>query len=152
MKIIKFIEFMKKRKITESIKDEYLDEILDKISKKTTLSKREENFLKNFKNEEDLEIYTMLSNDSTFEKINQIIDRGKKIICNLNDKYGKIGEEIKDIDRDISTENYIITLHNGTKIKLLDNFLYNIIYDIEDETYSLEPEDEFYEKLPIIKK
>jgi hypothetical protein len=42
-----------------------------------------------------------------------------------------------------------MTLKNGEKVKLQDNILYNIIYNTNKDEWSLEMEDEFFEKLPV---
>ena len=36
---------------------------------------------------------------------------------------------------------------NGEKCKLHDKFLYNIIYNIKKDQYSLEIQDEYFEKI-----
>ena len=146
-----FNKFISYFKLDESLKEIRLNQILDKISNKTKLSKSEQDFLDHYDetSEEDMMDLRMLSKESTFTKISQLLERGKKVICNLVDKDGKIGIQILQIYNKFDDETSIMTLKNGEKIKLMDNILYNIIYNTNKDEFSLEMEDEFFEKLPI---
>ena len=93
--------------------------------------------------------YRMLSKESTFTKISNLLEDGKKVICNLVDRDGKIGIQIVKIYNRFDDETCIMTLKNGEKVKLQDNILYNIIYNTNKDEWSLEMEDEFFEKLPV---
>lgn len=149
--IMTFKKFISYFKLTESLKEVRLNQILDKISKKITLSKSEQDFLDHYDqtSEEDMMDCRMLSKESTSTKISNLLDEGKKIICNLTDRDGKIGIQIVQIYNIFDDETCIMTLKNGEKVKLKDNILYNIIYNINKEEWSLEMEDEFFEKLPV---
>lgn len=149
--IMKFKKFISYFKFNESFKENRLNQILDKLSKKVKLTKQEQDFLDNYSqiNDEDLMDYKMLSKETTYEKISSLIENGKKIICNLYDKNGKIGLEIKSIQNDFQTETSILTLKNGERVNLQDNILYNIIYNTSKNEWSLEMEDEFFEKIPV---
>jgi len=151
MVIMGFKKFISYLRITESLKEIELNKILDKISKSTKLSSKEEDFLGKYNNisDSDIQDYTMLSRQSTFERLNDLIQNEKKVICNLIDRNGKIGIQIHSIYNDYENEICILELKNGEKIDLKDNFLYNIFYDFNKDTYSLEIEDEFFEKIPV---
>ena len=153
-KIMRFQKFLSYFRITESSKENRLDQILDKISKKSKLTPAEQNFLDNFEktNEDDIMDYKMLDKETTFSKIENLLNTHKKVMCNLYDKDGKIGLQIISIFNDFGDESCIMTMKNGEKIKLQDNFLYNIIYSIENDEYSLESEDEYYEKIPTLNR
>jgi hypothetical protein len=149
--VMTFNKFISYFKLDESLKEIRLNQILDKISNKIKLSKSEQDFLDHYDetSEEDMMDLRMLSKESTFTKISQLLERGKKVICNLVDKDGKIGIQILQIYNKFDDETSIMTLKNGEKIKLMDNILYNIIYNTNKDEFSLEMEDEFFEKLPI---
>lgn len=144
----KFISYLN---LSESLKEIELNKILDKISKSINLSSKEKEFLGKYDNikEDDLKDFKMLSLQSTFEKLQGLIDNNKKVICNLIDRNGKIGIQIISIYSDYENEVYILNLKNGEKIELKDNYLYNIIYTLQKDIYSLETEEEFFEKLPV---
>jgi len=148
MKFKKFISYFR---ISESLKEIELNKILDKISKSMKLSSKEEEFLGKYNNinDSDIQDYKMLTRQSTFEKINDLIQSEKRVICNLIDRNGKIGIQITSIYNNYEDEICILELKNGEKIDLKDNFLYNILYDFNKDTYSLEIEDEFFEKIPV---
>ena len=149
--IMTFKKFISYFKLNESLKEVRLNQILDKISKKVTLSKTEREFLDHYDqtSDEDLMDYRLLSKETTFTKISNLLDEGKKVICNLFDRDGKIGIQIAQIYNNYEDEISIMTLKNGEKVKLKDNILYNIIYNTNKDEFSLEMEDEFFEKLPI---
>lgn len=148
MKFKKFISYFK---FNESFKETRLNQILDKLSNRTKLTKQDQDFLDNYSqiNDEDLMDYKMLSKESTYERINSLLINDKKVICNLHDRDGRIGLEIKSIQNDFQTETSILTLKNGEKIELKDNILYNILHNQQKNEWSLEMEDEFFEKIPI---
>jgi len=146
-----FKKFISYFKLNESLKEVRLNQILDKISNKIKLSKSEQEFLDHYDqtSDEDLMDYRLLSKETTFTKISNLLDEGKKVICNLFDRDGKIGIQIAQIYNNYEDEISIMTLKNGEKVKLKDNILYNIIYNTNKDEFSLEMEDEFFEKLPI---
>jgi hypothetical protein len=151
MKVMNFRKFISYLNLSESLKEVELNKILDKISKSINLSSKEKEFLGKYDNikEDDLKDFKMLSLQSTFEKLQGLIDNNKKVICNLIDRNGKIGIQIISIYSDYENEVYILNLKNGEKIELKDNYLYNIIYTLQKDIYSLETEEEFFEKLPV---
>jgi hypothetical protein len=151
MEIMNFKKFISYLNISESLKEIELNNILDKISKKIKLSKKEEEFLGHYDDikDDELKDYKMLSKQSTFERVSDLINNNKKVICNLFDKNGKIGTQIISIYNDYENETCILELKNDENVELKDNYLYNIIYNIQKDSYSLEAEDEFFEKIPV---
>ena len=146
-----FKKFLSYFKLDESLKEIRLNQILDKISKKIKLTKSEQEFLDHYDetSDEDIMDFKMLSKELTFSKIVELLESNKKIICNLVDKDGKIGIQIVQIFNRYEDETSIMTLKNREKIRLKDNMLYNILFNSDKDEYSLEMEDEFFEKLPV---
>lgn len=148
---MKFEKFRRFFGIRESFKDEKMDEILGKIFNKQKLSEDEQVFLNNYDNmpNESPIDHMMLDRHSTYMRITGILDEGTPIICNLVDRNGKIGIPIVSIYSDFNSEESVMTLKNGEKALLKDNFLYNIIYNMKKGEYSLEAHDEYFEKIPV---
>lgn len=148
--IMGFRKFIK-HLLGESVKEMELNRILDKVSKKQNIEAKEKNFLDlyNSTSDEDMKDYMYLSKNTTFNKIKSLIDKGKVVMCDLHDRNGKIGIKIKDIENDFEKESCVITLKNGETSKLEDKFLYNIIYDNDKDVYSLQEQDEYFEKIPV---
>ena len=148
MKISKLFKYYV---LGESIKEIEMNRILEKISKKGKLTKREKEFL-NLYNEtsktEDRD-FMMLSKNVTCRKIKELIEKQKSIICNLHDRDGKFGLQIVDLVDDHQQETSIIIMKGEEKHKLHDKFLYNIIYNVKKNQYSLEEHDEYFEKLEV---
>lgn len=151
MRIMKFRKFISSLGLSESLKEIELNKILDKISKKINLSSREKDFLGKYDEiqDSDLKDFRMLSRQHTFEAVSDLLKKDKKIICNLIDRNGRIGIQIVSIYNDFENEICVMELKNGEKVTLKDNFLYNILYNLQTDKYSLEAEDEFFEKIPI---
>jgi len=149
--IMTFKKFISYFRIDESLKELRLNKILDKISNNSKLSKSEQDFLDHYNEteEEDIMDYKLLSKETTFDRLNKLIDDNKRVICNLVDRSGKIGIQIVSVFNNFQFETCTMTLKNGEKINLKDNILYNIIYNSDKDEWSLEMEDEFFEKLPI---
>jgi hypothetical protein len=151
MKVMKFKKFISYFNLRESLKEIELNTILDKISRRIKLSSGEEKFLDTYDNvnDEELKSFAMLSRQSAAQKIDELIASKKVVICNLEDRNGIIGLEIKSTEDVPDDEITILNLKNGEKFKMKDNFLYNLIYNIKKNIYSLEASDEFYEKIPV---
>lgn len=136
--------------LRESIKEIEMNKILDKISKKSKLTQREVSFL-NLYNEtqklEDDKDFMLLSKNFVVKKVNDLIGVGKKVICDLHDRNGKIGLQIIKIIEDIEKESSIIHLKGEEIHQLHDKFLYNLIYNTKKDEYSLQEQDEYYEKI-----
>jgi hypothetical protein len=146
MKIKKIIKYYL---LGESLREIELNRILDKIGKKKKLSKRESDFLDLYQatREDEMKDFMLLSKNATFAKIKDILEKDKKIICNLEDNNGKFGLLITNIENDFEEDNCIISMRGNEKHTLEDRFLYNIIYDIKKDEYSLESQDEYFEKI-----
>lgn len=146
MKIKKLIKYYL---LGESIKEIELNRILDKIGKGKKLSEKEINFLNLYQEtrEENMKDFMYLSKNSTFSKIEDLLSSGKKIICNLHDRYGKFGLEITKVENIFEEDTCTVTMKGGEKHNLDDKFLYNIIYNIKKDEYSLQEQDEYFEKI-----
>jgi len=139
--------------LNESIKEIELNRILDKISNNKKLDSKEQSFLDlyNSLKDRDMQDYVLLSKQSTFERIKDLIDSGATVICNLSDREGPIGLKIIDMFYNWDAEKVILNLDKGAKFTLDDRFLYNIISKGNNK-WSLEAHDEYFEKLPINKE
>ena len=139
--------------LKKSVKEIQMDKILNKISKKVELTEKEKRFLDlyNYTSDKDNKDYMMISKNTAFKKVKNLIKDGKTVICNLTDRDGKIGLPIIDITNNFE-ENYCeISMRDGLKHKLYDRYLYNLIYNLKKDKYSLEEHDEYYEKIEIDK-
>ena len=146
----------------ESLKEIEMNRILDKMSKKNKLSQRESSFF-NLYNETqkksshitDKKIfvvdtdkdYMYLSKNVVVVKIKELISLKKKVICDLHDRDGRIGLYILEVLDDHQEETSTILMRGDEKHELHDNFLYNLIYNISKDEYSLQEQDEYFEKI-----
>lgn len=132
----------------ESLKEIEANRILDKISKKKSLSDREKRFLELYNHKtEEYKDHMYLSKNTTCERVKTLIDSGKSVICDLHDRNGKIGLPIIAIDN-THTDDYCNILMRGNETyKLEDRFLYNLIYNQKSNKYSLQEQGEYYEKI-----
>lgn len=135
--------------LKKSVKEMEVSKIKDKVSKKKTLTKRELNFLELYQatSKEELKDFLYLSKNTTFSKIIELLEKNIRIICNLHDKNGKFGLEIIKIENNFEEETCLITMKHEESHKLHDKFLYNLIYSIKKNEYSLEEQDEYFEKI-----
>lgn len=136
--------------LKKSVKDMEVSKIKTKISKNKPLTKRERDFLDLYQSTvkgDDMKDFLYLSKNSTFSKIIELLESNIKIICNLHDKNGKFGMEIIKIKNNFEEETCLITMKHEETHKLHDKFLYNLIYNIKKEEYSLEEQDEYFEKI-----
>jgi hypothetical protein len=146
MKIKKLINYYI---LGKSIKEIELNRILDKINSDKKLTNKEINFLNLYQQTRDEEMmdFMYLSKNSTYEKINELLEINKVIICDINDKYGKIGLKIIKLENDYDEDECKIFLKGGETHILVDRFLYNLIYNTKKEEYSLQEQDEYFEKI-----
>jgi len=146
MKIKKIIKYYL---LGESLREIELNRILDKIGKKKKLSERERNFLDLYQStrEDEMKDFMLLSKNATFAKVKDLLENNKRIICNLEDNNGKFGLVIISIENDFDEDNCIIYMRGNEKHTLEDRFLYNIIYNTKKDEYSLESQDEYFEKI-----
>jgi len=146
MKIRKLIKYYL---LGESIKDIEVNRILDKINGKEKLSNKEINFLNLYQvtRENDIKDYMYISKNMAYSKIKEFLENGKTVICDLHDRDGKIGMKILNIRNHHDEDICIIDLKDGTKFKMTDNYLYNLIYNNKKDLHSLVAQDEYYEKI-----
>jgi hypothetical protein len=138
-------------KLRDSVKDVNMNNILDKILSGEEISNRETDFLSKYEDVLDLELSDLsyLSKNITFNKISDLIDKGKKVLCDLCDRNGKINNYILSIDNNFESDICTLISNKGDKITLNDNFLYNIKYNFKKDIYVLTKQDEFFEKIEI---
>ena len=133
----------------ESLKEIEMNKILEKISKKKVLTAREKNFLElyNHTSDDETKDYMMLSKNVAYKRVRHLLNIDKKVICDLHDRDGKIGLQIIDIQNEAEEDFCEIKLKSGAICKLEDKFLYNIIYNLKKNIYSLTEQDEYFEKI-----
>jgi predicted RNA-binding protein with RPS1 domain len=93
--------------------------------------------------------YMFMSKNTTFDKIKKLLSNGKVVICDIHDRNGKIGLKIKSIENNFENEKCDMTMTNDEKYSLEDRFLYNLVFNQKRGEYSLQTQDEFYEKIPV---
>jgi hypothetical protein len=89
----------------------------------------------------------LLSKNSTYLKVKELLSKNKTIICDLNDRDGKIGLPILNIDNDFEEEVCMIYMKDNLTHELHDKFLYNILFNSKNKKYSLQEHDEYFEKI-----
>ncbi len=146
MKIKKLIKYYI---LGESLKEIELNRILEKISRKKKLTERERNFLDLYQTtrEEDINDLMLLSKNSACNRIGTLLEDGKKVMCDLVDRDGKIGLQIVKVENDHLDETCTLTVRGGQRHSMDDRFLYNIIYNQKKDSYSLQEHDEYHEKI-----
>jgi hypothetical protein len=142
MDIKKFIRYYL---LGDSLRKIETDRILNKKSKKKELTKREKRFLD--LHESDDKDWMLLSKNSTYLKVKELLSKNKTIICDLNDRDGKIGLPILNIDNDFEEEVCMIYMKDNLTHELHDKFLYNILFNSKNKKYSLQEHDEYFEKI-----
>lgn len=135
----------------DSILDIELNEILEKVNMGEKLSKSDFEFIRNFDSFDIQEFmnYSHLSKNQVVEKIKNLLDKSKIVICDLNDKYGKIGEEIVKVENLFEDGHALLILKNKETFELLDRFLYKITFDMKKNIYILASSGEYFEKINI---
>jgi len=146
MKIKKLIKYYL---LGESLKEIEMNRILDKIGSSKKLSNKEINFLNLYQHtrEELMKDFMYLSKNATHSKIEDLLKEKKVIICNLHDKNGNFGSKIIRVENIFEEDICTIVMKSGEKHNLEDKFLYNIIYNIKKDEYSLQEQDEYFEKV-----
>jgi len=136
--------------LRKSLKEIEMNRILEKIYKKIKITTKEKNFLDlyNKTTEEVGKDLMFLSKNATFRKLKELLEMGKRVICDLHDRDGRIGLEIIDLKNDIESDTCDVIMKSETH-QLHDRFLYNIIYNSEKKEYSLQEQDEYYEKIEV---
>ncbi len=146
MKIKKLIKYYL---LGESLKEIEMNRILDKIGSSKKLSEKEINFLNLYQHtrEELMKDFMYLSKNSTYSKIEDLLKNKKTIICNLHDKDGKFGLKIVGVENVFEEDICTVIMKGDERHNLQDKFLYNIIYNTKKDEYSLEEQDEYFEKI-----
>lgn len=136
--------------LKESVKEAELNRILDKISDGKNLDDREQSFLNlyNTIKDRDIQDYVLLTKQSVSERLQELIDSGATIVCNLVDRNGPIGLKILDQKSDWNADKVMLHLDKGEQFSLDDKFLYNII-NKGGNKWSLEAHSEYFEKIPV---
>jgi hypothetical protein len=139
-------KWLKHYVLRETIKEIELNRILDKISNGENLNDRENGFLDlyNQTQDSDYKDFSFLSRQLTIVKIQEFLDKKKKVYCDLYDRDGKIGQLITAIDK-ISFK--LIFRHSDHFME--DRYLYNLTYDMKKDLYSLTSQDEYFEELLV---
>ena len=112
--------------------------------KKMELNNIIDTFLKPYNLNRD---FVYLSKNASFKKITELLESDIKVICDITDRDGKINIQITGLENNFEKETCTLTLKNKSKVQLHDKFLYNIIYNIKRKEYSLQIQDEYYEKI-----
>jgi hypothetical protein len=120
----------KQKKVEETKQINLLGRISDKISPKY---KRD---------------YMLLSKNSAYLLMDKMVSRGIGIMCDINDRDGRISEKIVSIEGEYG--DFCIKTKRG-RYRLQDRFLYNLIYISKKSEYSLQEHDEYYEKIEMEK-
>jgi hypothetical protein len=132
----------------ESLKEIEINRILNKVSKKSVLTNREQKFLELYHHKNDDKDLMYLSKNTTCERVKFFLDGGKKVICDLHDRNGLIGLPVLDVVNNYGDDFGLIIMKNETH-QLNDRFLYNLIYNNKLNRYSLQEQDEYFEKLEV---
>lgn len=132
----------------DSIKEIKMNRILDKVHKKFKLTSKEKKLLSIYSSSKDEDKDLMyLSKNTTYKKIKDLLDKNKIVICDLHDRDGKINLPIVSIANNIEDEICTIYMKDGFTHQLHDKFLYNLIYNVKKNLYSLQEQDEYFEKI-----
>jgi hypothetical protein len=132
----------------ESLKEIEVNRILNKVSKKKILTEREKKFLELYNHKSDDKDLMYLSKNTTCERVKFFLDGGKKVMCDLHDRNGLIGLPVLDVVNNYEDDFGLIIMKNETH-QLNDRFLYNLIYNNKLNRYSLQEQDEYFEKLEV---
>ena len=147
--ILKFNRF-KMKSVNENIKNTYLNHLLDKLSDGLTLNKSQLYFLNNIDNIKDTYIkdHKYKTNYDTYLMIMDVLNNNITIKYGIKDDIDSFGENIIKIYRN-DDDKIIIKLENNKEKEIKDNFLYNMIFNIDKFEYELVVQDEYFEKIPL---
>ena len=147
--ILKFNRF-KMKSVNENIKNTYLDHLLDKLSGGEKLNKSQMYFLKNIDNIKDTHIkdHKYKTNYDTYLMIMDILENNIKIKYGIKDDISSFGQYILKVYRN-NDDKIVIKLENNKEKEIKDNFLYNMIFNIDKFEYELIEQDEYFEKIPL---
>lgn len=139
--------------LRNSFNDSNLNSILDKILFNKKLNKKELEYLKMYDIilELDIKDYSHISKNRTCDLILSFLKKEIKVICDLEDKNGKINDEIIGLENNFEEDKCKLILKREEIAYLEDRFLYNLFYNISKQHYSLTTQDEYFEKITIDK-
>ena len=137
--------------MSESVKDSELNRILDKIGSGDALTPMEQRFLKTFNDNTDeyYQDFEFLTKNDVFDRIKDVLSSGRKVYYDIYNGHDGSENEILSVNNFMDDDECFVILKNDKKVKLKDNYLYNMIYNMKKDEYSLQSQDEFYEKLPV---
>lgn len=138
------------KSVNENIKNTYLNHLLDKLSDGTKLSRSQMYFLKNIDNIKDtcVKDHKYKTNYDTYLMIMDILENNINIKYGIKDDIDSFGQKITKVYRN-NDDQIIIKLENNKEKEIKDNFLYNMIFNIDKFEYELVEQDEYFEKIPL---
>ncbi len=138
------------KSVNENIKNTYLNHLLDKLSDGLTLNKSQLYFLNNIDNIKDTYIkdHKYKTNYDTYLMMMDILSNNITIKYSIKDDIDSFGQNILEIFRN-NDDKIIIKLENNKEKEIKDNFLYNMIFNIDRFEYELVEQDEYFEKIPL---
>ena len=138
------------KSVNENIKNTYLNHLLDKLSDGKSLNKPQLYFLNNIDDIKDIHIkdHKYKTNYDTYLMMMDILSNNITIKYSIKDDIDSFGQNILEIFRN-NDDKIIIKLENNKEKEIKDNFLYNIIFNIDKFEYELVEQDEYFEKIPL---
>ena len=132
-------------KSKDTLKVKELNQILDKINSDNDLTEREIEFLDKFDSikDDELQDFNYLSLLDLFYLLSKI---DKIIMCDIKDRHGKINDQILSLQYNHDECQIILGLKHGN-LTLKDNCFYKLSYQFRTDTYSLDVQDEYNEKI-----
>ncbi len=138
--------------LKETITEPKILNILEKISQNKKITKKDIMILEKWSEIEMLpKDYSHLSKNKTHDVIQELLTESFKVMCDLTDRDGKIGEFIISVQNDFESETSLLRLDNNKTATLMDKFLYNINWKEKKRYYSLTTQGEYFEKITIDK-
>lgn len=147
--ILKFNKFNMKL-VNENIKNTYLNHLLDKLSDGKRLNTSQLYFLNNIDKIKDSYIkdHKYKTNYDTYLLMMDILNNKIDIKYGIKDDIDSFGEKITKVYRN-NDDQIIIELENNKEKEIKDNYLYNMIFNIDKFEYELVEQDEYFEKIPL---
>lgn len=136
--------------VNENIKNTYLNHLLDKLSDGKRLNTSQLYFLNNIDKVKDSYIkdHKYKTNYDIYLVMMDILDNNINIKYGIKDDIDSFGQKITKVYRN-NDDQIIIKLENNKEKEIKDNFLYNMIFNIDKFEYELVEQDEYFEKIPL---
>jgi len=136
--------------VNENIKNTYLNHLLDKLSDGKRLNKSQLYFLNNIDKIKDSYIkdHKYKTNYDIYLVMMDILDNKTTIRYGIKDNIDSFGEKITKVYRN-NDDQIIIELENNKEKEIKDNYLYNIVFNIDKFEYEFMEQDEYFEKIPL---